>query len=178
MQNAEEQFGNQFSLSGSKNEFDYLKSTYSNIINHQEELVTIFPLIYDSVAEKVFHDLFFDYETPSAELAGRLDMLSEKFRYYQRFRVILAVPERFSEEFNSRMPQLSQKISALPEALNKISICPKNDLGIIVGSRLPRGSFRRANPQQHGSILPGVKECYGAVRQNSHWHRRHLHEYY
>ncbi len=132
VQNAEEQFGNQFSLSGSKNEFDYLKSTYSNIINHQEELVTIFPLIYDSVAEKVFHDLFFDYETPSAELAGRLDMLSEKFRYYQRFRVILAVPEHFSEEFNSRMPQLSQKISALPEAVNKISICPKTDLGIIV----------------------------------------------
>ena len=132
VQNAEEQFGNQFSLSGSKNEFDYLKSTYSNIINHQEELVTIFPLIYDSVAEKVFHDLFFDYETPSAELAGRLDMLSEKFRYYQRFRVVLAVPEHFSEEFNNRMPLLSQKISALPEALNKISICPKTDLGIIV----------------------------------------------
>ena len=110
VQNAEEQFGNQFSLSGSKNEFDYLKSTYSNIINHQEELVTIFPLIYDSVAEKVFHDLFFDYETPSAELAGRLDMLSEKFRYYQRFRVVLAVPEHFSEEFNNRMPLLSQKI--------------------------------------------------------------------
>ena len=59
-------------------------------------------------------------------------MLSEKFRYYQRFRVVLAVPEHFSEEFNNRMPLLSQKISALPEALNKISICPKTDLGIIV----------------------------------------------
>ncbi|WP_434310870.1 helix-turn-helix domain-containing protein [Hominifimenecus sp. rT4P-3] len=132
VQNAEKQLGAPFSLSDSKNEFDYLKSTYTKIMNHQTEMVALFPVIYNSVVEKLFDDLFFDHQMPSAELIGRLDMLSEKFKYYQRYLVILAVPSQPQEDFNNQIQQLSQTISSLSDISGKLSVFPKNDLGVIL----------------------------------------------
>ena len=65
------------------------------------------------------------------------------------------------------MLQFSQKISALPEAFNKISICPKTDLGIIVvlGFRADHSVAQiRSSTDQFCRALKNVMEPSDKIR--------------
>ncbi len=133
VRDTEQQFGDSYAASDAKNEFAYLRSTYTEIVNHQEEMVTLFPVIYNSVTEKIFYDLFFDETTPSVDLTKRLDLLSRKFKFYQRYTVLLAVPSGVvSPDFDAATQQLSQRISDIQNVSEKLFVFPKNGLGCIV----------------------------------------------
>lgn len=130
---AEEQSGNTFFSSNSKSEFDYLKSTYTKIVNHQKELLAFFPTIYNSIVEKLFYELIFGNQSSSVNLMEQLNVLNKSFKSLQSYATILAVPTQTAPD---NLEQIIQNISRESTQFTDVSeilcVFSKDDLGIIV----------------------------------------------